>query len=120
MMPVGRLKRFLAGCGSVYALLEDRGAQPVRDDEGHSQCVTTRGPSWATTLPRVVSVLARSGSSASLGRGVPWGLVSHGLLTVTRACLPGTGAAARTDGWHLPARPTSTVPEPLNASQSRP
>ena len=85
MMPVGRLKRFLAGCGSVYALLEDRGAQPVRDDEGHSQCVTTRGPSWATTLPRVVSVLARSGSSASLGRGVPWGLKSHGLLTVTRA-----------------------------------
>jgi hypothetical protein len=47
MMPVGRLKRFLAGCGSVYALLEDRGAQPVRDDEGHSQCVMTRGTASA-------------------------------------------------------------------------
>ena len=47
MIPVGRLKRFLAGCGSVYALLEDRGAQPVRDDEGHSQCVMTRGTASA-------------------------------------------------------------------------
>ena len=86
----------------------------MRDDEGallghHS----AEGGICTRPVPR-------SGSSASLGRGVPWGLVSHGLLTVTRACLSGTGAAARTDGWHLPAKPTSTVPEPLNASQSRP
>ena len=66
----------------------------MRDDEGallghHS----AEGGICTRPVPR-------SGSSASLGRGVPWGLVSHGLLTVTRAhaCLVRVQQHAQTAG----------------------